>query len=99
MLVVRGRKAISSTSVYKVSKVEEGTPSSEEEFGQARNLMAEATRKEMVIRAASKRAGGRTIIGIFERYRKLLVEKGGRKRRWNEEAIKKERSNWATPSL
>ena len=39
------------------------------EFGQARNLMAETTGKEMVIRAASKRAGGRI--------QKWLVEKGG----------------------
>lgn len=45
------------------------------EFGQARNLMAETTGKKMVIRAASKRAGGRI--------QKWLVEKGGRKRRWN----------------
>ncbi len=31
--------------------------------------MAGTTRKEMVSGAASKRAGGRTIISIFERYR------------------------------
>lgn len=53
MLVVRGRREISSTPLYKVSKVEEGTSSSGEELGQARDPMADA----------------RTIIGIFERYR------------------------------
>ena len=67
--MVRGRREISSKSVYKVSKVEEVTRSSEEELGQARDPMTETIRKEMVSRAATKRAGGRNIIGIFERYR------------------------------
>ena len=59
-------------SLYNYSlgpKVEDGTPSSEEKFGQERDPMAGTTRKEMVSGAASKRAGGRTIISIFERYR------------------------------
>lgn len=37
------------------------------EFGQARNLMAETTGKEMVIRAASKRAGGRIHTEVVSR--------------------------------
>lgn len=45
MLVVRGWGIIRYKLIHKVSKVEDGTPKSEEKFGQNRNSMAEATRK------------------------------------------------------
>ena len=48
MLVVRGRRAISYAPVHEVSKVEDGTPSFEEEFGQDMDSIAETTRKKMV---------------------------------------------------
>ena len=70
MLVVRIWGAISYALVHKFSKVEDATPNFEERFGQNRNSTAETTRKKLVSRAASKRAGSRTIIGIFERHRR-----------------------------
>ena len=54
MLVVRGQRAISNAPIHKVSKVEDGTPSFEERFGQDRDSMAETTRKKMASGAASK---------------------------------------------
>ena len=53
-----------------MSKVEDATPNFEEIFRQNRNSMAEVTRNEMDSRAASKLTGGRSFIGIFERYRR-----------------------------
>lgn len=46
MLVVWRRRAISFALVYQVSKVEDGTPSFEEEFKQDRDSMAETARKK-----------------------------------------------------
>ena len=45
MLVVRGWRAISYAPVHEVSKVEDGTPSFEENYRQDRDSMAETTRK------------------------------------------------------
>lgn len=50
-------------------KVDDATPNLEEGVGQNRGSVAEATRKKMVSRAASKRAGSGTTVGIFERPR------------------------------
>ena len=54
MLVVRGQRAISYAPIHEMSKVEDGTPGFEERFGQDRDSVAEATRKKMASRAASK---------------------------------------------
>lgn len=41
----------------------------DERVGQGRDSMAETTRKKMISRAASKRAGSGSTAGIFERHR------------------------------
>lgn len=57
------------SSIYKLSKVEERTLRFEEKFGEGWDPVAKTTRKEIASGAASKRAGGGTIIGIFTGYR------------------------------
>ena len=49
--------------------MEDVTPNLDEGVGQNRGLVAEATRKKMVSRAASKQAGSGITVGIFERHR------------------------------
>ncbi len=53
MLVAREQRAICPTSIYKLSKVEERTPSFEEKFGKGWDAVAKTTRKEMASRADS----------------------------------------------
>ena len=55
--------------IHKVPKVENVTPNLDEGVGQNRDSVAEATRKKMVSKTASKRAGSGTTLGIFERHR------------------------------
>ena len=49
MLVVRGRKAIRYAPVYEVSKVEDGTPSFEDNFRQNRDSLAELLGSERAL--------------------------------------------------
>lgn len=51
-----------------MSKIENGTLSLGEKSGQDRDLMTETTRKKVIKRAASNRAGNKVIIIILKRY-------------------------------